>query len=484
MHDLRFFLENGLELEKIDPLKPSYVSPRNLESALSLTFNVLVHSHNEIESSQTLDYLNIFLAPFARDTEPSRIKDALRLFIANLTQHTRVSLGLELSVPDFLGEKPAVGKEGKRVGTYADYTEQAQLFASLLLEVFTEESTLKPLTNPSLILKIRPRTFADERARALLVKAHNFASEKGTPYFARLGQKDEHSVFSSSGLRLNSDFDGDWEIDTLRTGCLGIVTINMPRIVYESEKDKTKFLDILQERIEMASRTLEIKQQSLKRHGKNLLPFIMQSGNGDQYFRLEDCSRIINLAGLNEATFALCEKTVGDEKTLALAAEITKNASAYVQKIGKRRRVRLSLATLPSPQTSERLARVDIERYGVAKVKFSGTREQPFYSTVSRMTLMGGRIPEELLNIESKFEEAHVGGSTMAIELGEKKYGPDDLLTVTKQLAESQNTCFFAFDRKVTYCSSCRKNWFGLMHKCPSCGAVGTLVFFDRFSGA
>lgn len=484
MHDLRFFLENGLELEKIDPFKPSYTSPRNLESALSLTFNVLMHSLGEVESSQTLDYLNIFLAPFAKDAEPSRIKDALRLFIANLTQHTRVSLGVELSVPDFLAEKPAIGKDGNRVGTYADFTEQAQLLASLLLEVFAEESTLKPLTNPSLILKIRPKTFADERATALLVKAHNLASEKGTPYFAYLTQKDKYPVLSSTGLRLNADFDGDWEIDTLRTGCLGIVTINMPRIVYESGKDKTKFFDILQERIEMASRALEIKQQSLKRHGKNLLPFIMQSGNGDQYFRLEDCSRIINLAGLNETTFAFCEKTARDEKTLAFAAEVAHNASAFVQKIGRRRRMRLSLATLPCPQTSERLARVDIERYGVAKAKFSGTREQPFYSTVSRMRLAEGKVPEELLNFESKLEEAHVSGSMMAIELGETKYNSDELLTITKQLAENQNIYLYAFDRKVTYCVSCRKNWFGLMHKCPSCGAVGTLVFFDRFSGA
>jgi anaerobic ribonucleoside-triphosphate reductase len=100
------------------------------------------------------------------------------------------------------------------------------------------------------------------------------------------------------------------------------------------------------------------------------------------------------------------------------------------------------------------------------------------------MRLAEGKVPEELLNFESKLEEAHVSGSMVAIELGETKYNSDELLTITKQLAENRNIYIFAFDRKVTYCVSCRKNWFGLMHKCPSCGAVGTLVFFDRFSGA
>jgi len=482
MHDLRFFLENGLKLERIDPLEPSYPPPRNLESALSLTFNVLMHSAREINTSQTLGYFNVFLAPYVKDAEPSRIKDMLHSFIANLAQHTHVSLGVELNVPDFLADKPAVGNDGKRVGTYSDFAEHAQLLASLLLEVFTEQNTPKPLTNPSLILKTRSETYADERAKALLLKAYNLASEKGILFFAHLTQKDKYSAFSSSGLRLNADFDGDWEIDTLRTGCLGVVTVNVPRIAYESGKDKTRFLDILKERIEMASRALEIKQQSLKHHSNNLLPFITQGGNGDQYFRLENCSRIINLAGLKEAMDTFCEKAVSDEKTLTFATEVAQNVSEYVHKIGRRRGKRLSPAVLPSSEASERLAQVDIERCGVAKVKFSGTREKPFYSTVGRLTLASGRLPEELLTFESKLEEVHAGGSLMTIELGETKYTADELMAITKRLIESHSTGLLTFNRKITYCVSCRKSWFGLLHKCPSCGAVGTLVVFDRFS--
>jgi anaerobic ribonucleoside-triphosphate reductase len=41
---------------------------------------------------------------------------------------------------------------------------------------------------------------------------------------------------------------------------------------------------------------------------------------------------------------------------------------------------------------------------------------------------------------------------------------------------------FFTYNRKITYCSNCKKSWFGTLHKCPSCGAMSTLVKFDRFS--
>jgi anaerobic ribonucleoside-triphosphate reductase len=49
-------------------------------------------------------------------------------------------------------------------------------------------------------------------------------------------------------------------------------------------------------------------------------------------------------------------------------------------------------------------------------------------------------------------------------------------------LMEKQTAEFFTYNRRVTYCSNCRKSWFGSLHKCPSCGSMGTLVTFDRFS--
>jgi ribonucleoside-triphosphate reductase len=484
MHDLRFFLRNGLDLERIDPLQPSQSAPQNLQAALSLFLNVLLHSAKEVDTAQTVDYFNIFLAPFAKGAQPSEVKEALRLFTADLAQHTYVSLGLELTVPDFLAEKQAVGPDGKRIGTYADFTEQVQLIASLLLEIFAEEGVRKPLTNPELILKIRGETTSNERAKALLLKAHSLASERGILHFANAVKKQRrHSVFSSSGMVLNADLDDDWEIDTLRTGCLGVVTINVPRIAYESDRDQTKFLDILKERVEMANRALEIRHRTLTHHGKNLLPFLMQGGNGDHYFRLESSSRIINLAGLKQSAEVFCEKSVDDEKTSVFLEQIAKEVSVYVQKIGRRRGKRLSPAMLPSREASERLAQMDIERFGVAKVKFSGVREKPFYSTVNHVSLSGGKVAEESLMFVDKLAGADVSGSLTVVDLGESKHEPEELVEITKKLTESHNIDLLAYDRKLTYCVSCRKSWFGLLHKCPSCGAVGTLAFFDRFSG-
>ena len=481
MHDLRFFFQNGLNMEKINVLLPSYPPPQNLESALSIVFNVLLHSAKEIGETQTVGYFNVFLAPFVKAVEPTRIKEALRLFIVNISQYVNASLDLELTVPDFIADKPAFGPFGNHIGKYGDFIEETQLLASLILEIFAEESLRKPLFNPKIIFKVRPETFADEKAKATLLKAHHLASEKGMSYFANLLEKDQkYSVFSSSGFRLKADLNGDWEIDTLRTGCLGYVTINLPRIAYESGKDKAKFFEVFRERFEMATRALEIKDKALKQHGNGLLPFLMQNVNGDHYFRLENCSRIINLAGLKEAVEAFYEKNTYDsEKSLELAQEIIQNIQASTHKISRKRGKLLSPAIQPDFEASERLVQLDIERYGIGKVRFSGTRERPFYSTVNKLIFQDDKIPSESLTFEQKMRGLD-GGNLTVIELGEAEHKPDELMSLTKQIFESYKMGFLTYNRKLTYCVNCKKSWFGLLHKCPSCEATSTLTYISR----
>jgi ribonucleoside-triphosphate reductase len=483
MHDLRFFFQNGLNLEKQSVAQSGYFAPGSLESALALVFNVLLHSAGEVDRMQTIDYFNVFLAPFAKGVESSRVKEALRLFVSNVSQHATVSLGLELAVPVFLGEKPAVGFFGKSAGKYGSFVEETQLLASLVLDIFSEENVHKPLLNPQIILKIRPETSTDAKARALLLRAHHLVSQSGSIYFANLLTKsEESSVFSGLGHKLGGDSDKDWEIDTLRTGCVGQVSVNLPRVAYESEKDKTKFLGLLRERLEMATRALEIKYRTLKQHGDGLLPFLMQSVGSDQYFRLENCSDIINVVGLREATESFTGKSINDNATAQFMEETAQTIQASLRKTGRRHGKRLQPATVPDTEASERLAQLDVEKYGIGKIRFSGTRDKPFYSTASILTIKDGKVQLESLAVERKLGGFHAGGSLAIVELGESEYTADELMTVSQQILEDSSIKLFTYNRRLTYCVDCKKSWFGLLNKCPSCGAIGTLAIIDRFS--
>jgi anaerobic ribonucleoside-triphosphate reductase len=483
-HDLRFFLQNGLKLANIYSQHHSEQPPENFEAALAMVFNVLLLVRHEVNETQTVEFFNLFLAPYIKGLDPVKVKENLRLLILNLNQHVDATLGLVLTVPKFIGEKPAIGQNGKTFGKYTDFEVESKLIASLLIEIYTEESNLKPLLNPKLAVKISGETTNDENAKAILTKAHALAADRGTVYFANLIGKEENISYSASGVKLEANLTEDWETDTLRTGCLGYVTVNMPRIVRETEKDKAKFFEILKERCELSARALGIKYRSLKQYGKTAFPFLMQGTNGDTYFRLENCTGVINFAGLKEAVESFTGKIISDKESILLTEEIVKTTKAYIHKIGRKHGKRLFPAVLRSLEASGRLAQLDVEKYGVAKVKFSGMRETPFFSTTRRMQLQKGNflyLSSEQLDTETSLKGLNEGGALFIVEMGNIETQAEDLMKLTLHLMEKHEFGFLIYNRSSTYCYNCRKNWFGTLRKCPSCGSVGTLVSFDKF---
>ncbi|MEM3640405.1 MAG: anaerobic ribonucleoside-triphosphate reductase [Candidatus Bathyarchaeia archaeon] len=484
VHDLRFFFQRGLNLEEIGVFQPYYPPPKNFESALFLVFNVILHSKKEIGETQNLEYFNVFLAPFIKGLEYEEIKETLRLFIFNISQHADVSLGLELVVPDFIAEENAFGPFGKHVGNYGDFIEESQILASLILEIFTEESICKPLFNPKIVVKMRPETFTNEKAKAMLLDAHSLTLKNGILYFANfLENGRKQSVYSTSGYRLDAYLNGDWEIDTLRTCTVGQVIVNLPRIVYECEKDKMKFSEILNERLEMAARALEIKHKTLKLHAKSLLPFLMQGANGDQYLRLENPPCLINLVGLKEVAEAFYEKNIyADAETLKFAYEILHHVLNFADKNGKKHEKRLLSVMIPKFEASERLAKLDIERYGVANVRFLGNREKPYYSTANRILLQNGDVALQSLKTEGELEKLCNGGKMTIVDLGETEHEANELMLFSKRLIENYGIGFFTYNRNLTYCSRCKKSWPKVLNKCLSCGCAGTLATFKRFT--
>lgn len=473
IHDIRFLLQNSFNPEAINVAQPS---PHTFEAALDMTFNALLHFARETETTQTLECFNIFFAPYIKGLKPEETKETLFQFIASLSQHVDTALTLELTTPKFIAGKTCTGPTGK-TAKYMDYQEEAQQLASLVIDVYAEMTQQRPIADPKLIVKIRQETFKDEHAKALLLKAHAVAANNGTPYFADLTEKNqEQTVYAPSGLRLNPGPNGDWEIDTLRTGCLGIVTVNVPRAAYEAGKDKTRFHETLKERLEMAERALKIKYQALQQHAKNLLPFLSQCSNGDQYLRLEKTLHIINLAGLTQAAEAFTGKSIQDDASQAFLTETAQSIATYTSKIARKQLKHMCTATLPNPEATTRLAQLDIERYGIARIRYAGTRDKAYYTTTTKLAttnltqLQKQTIPKQL----------QTGGNLTIIEQDETETTPQQLYETTKQLLTTHKTEFFTYNQPRTYCTNCKKTWPGQKQKCPQCSAVSTLITHNR----
>jgi ribonucleoside-triphosphate reductase len=392
IHDLRFFLQRGLRRGGLNLQEPSYLPPKSLDAALITASNVLKLAATETSGEQTLDYFNIFIAPFTRGLTDEQIRDGLRLFVFNLNQSllngntVASSLGLEFVVPDFLKEKEAIGPEGKPVGLYGDYVLEAQRLASILLDVMLEDDAHKPVFNPRLIIKICPEVLQDPECVSLLVKSHKLAAKTGLPYFANLCPPEQTQVsYTSTGFRLAANWREDWELDTLQTGSIDTVIVNLPRIMYEAEGKESSFFHLLDEQLEMALRALEIKYRTIKQREKeHLLPFLMQKTESDQYYRIENSARLVSFVGLNETIQSNFEKPIKQEgETLDFAKKIVSYLSTDIEKYSKKPETRTLLAMVPASDAAKRLAELDAEKYGWAKVRAQGTKEKPYYTDLT-----------------------------------------------------------------------------------------------------
>jgi len=489
MHDLRFFLQQGLSRGGMNLQEPSYFPPKSLEAALIAASNILKIAAIEASGEQTLDFFNIFLAPFIQNLSEERIRESLRLCVSNLNQplsngsSVGASLGLEFLVPDFLKETEAIGPEGKTVGCYGDFVEESRRLASLILEVMFEDDEHKPVFNPRLIIKIRPEVLKDPECANLLFKSHKLAAETGLPYFANLCPKEQKAAsYTSTGFRLASDWKEDWELDTLQTGSVDSVIINLPRVMYEAGGRETSFFRLLDEQLEMALRALEIKYRTIKQRAKeHLLPFLTQKTDGDQYFRIENAARLVSFVGLNETIQAFFDKPLKqDGETLDFAKKIVAYLSSDIERYSKKPETRACLAMVPAGDAAKRLAELDAEKYGWAKVRAQGTREKPFYTDLFALPLGVDVSWKERFRVEERFHRLTPGGHLAVVSLADEPQKPDDLLSVTRDVAGNYGVGFYIFNRNLAYCASCQKTFYGKLARCPACGSVNMLQSFSR----
>ncbi len=492
MHDLRFFLQHGMNFGGVDSMTPSYPPPKSFASVLMMASNVLKIASTEVSEEQAFDYFNVFLAPFAHGLSQVEVREHLRAFILNLNQSpsstglpTSTSLGLEFTIPDFLKERDAVGPRGIKTGCYSDFAEDSRLIAAALLDITSEDHEHKPILNPSLIVKIRPQVLRSKECYHLLHKSHRLAAERGLPYFANLCPEDERQTsYAACGSRLGTDWREDWELDTLRTGVLDNVTMNLPRASYEADGNRSALFEIMNEQVKMAFHALEIKYQTIRqRLRRGLLPFLSQSSAGNSYFRLQNSSRLVSLLGLNEMVQSFLDKNLHEDREgTAFAEQVVKHLSKSVRRYSRKPEKRGGLSILPSTNAARRLAELDVEECGWSKVRAQGPRRQPFYTDMVAVPLTTEISWRDRLSIEEKFHRLTSGGHLALLQLGDSECDPDRLLSATEEIVGSHRVGLYTFNRHLAYCAQCQRLFYGLPEKCPSCGSVNMLVCFSRVS--
>lgn len=427
------------------------LAPKRWDRILLHLFNTLLQISREV-STQTLDYFNVFLAPYFTGKHLPEAKETLRWFILNLEQCPNVMLGIELIIPPFLANDKITSFSGEKL-TYQEVGKESQQIATLLFEILEETNKSRLPITSKLAIKVRREVFKDEYAKTLLLAAHDLTLLKNPPYFVNVvGKEYEKAVVSSTGRIQILPLTSKWVDETLRTVNVGQVTINLPRITNESNKDTSKFLKLFHERLEMADRALDMKYRNLCQREQGLLSFLTNLESQDQYVQLENGLRLLNFAGLRE-----CAEGFHNEKNFYqnddarnFAKEILNYVEEYVGIKDEKSQSQLLPAILPDSRNQlNRITRLDLERFGIAKIKFSGSKETPYYTTTTRLNIDETGLPEGPLMFERKLHDFCRGGTLLNLDLNPGQYTSQELLTFSTELIQKYHIAFFTYNLRT-----------------------------------
>jgi len=489
-HDLRVFLKEGFNPGPSDPLSLHLNPPKTFHAALSLVSAIVESATVELAGEQVINYFNTFLASFVRHLSFDEVKEALRSFIFNLNQSSfrgflaEVALGVDSYVPSHL-EKVEVFGSGGEVGCYEDFADEVHKVLKALLEVLVEDDFHLPVFRPHLIFNLRSGDFDRKEAESSLIQVHELASKHGTPLFANLvGEGHRNSTYFTLGTRLGVDWTLEWDLDTLRTGVLGTTLINLPRLSYEAKGNDDRFVEILDEYINMAGKTLRMKHRIIEERLSQLsLPTLSRLVPKDPYFRHTNASQLIGFIGLNEAVKTQTGSELYEaQDSLNFAKKIVEHAQDLVNSLSKKSNQRMVIAQTPSDEASQRLAELDVDQYGWSSIYTQGTKDAPYYTDIGVVPLEANTPLRERLRIEGDFHTLFTGGQLTLIELDEPEQDPEKLFDLTKSICLSSSIGAFAYTRPLSYCNNCKRVFGGHPTKCPKCESVDPLTPYGRAS--
>jgi ribonucleoside-triphosphate reductase len=366
------------------------------------------------------------------------------------------------------------------IPTLVKYSKNTAEIEKMLVKVFTLSSTSITLDKSPTIISFRIPLSADQKIIQAVLSAYNsyvqltplpriglvIDYEKGklsnvSNILSNVISIGGNVIFSkgicaTNGIRMH-------EKTSTTSITLGSVTINLPRLAFESNKDETYFrarLALLMKPVisVMAIRKKDISD--LTRRGVN--PIL---ANSTQFMQRSNVSLIINLVGLKEAVFNILdhkETKDGNEimdKVLATAKDI---ASKKGEEIG----IDVKIAMVDSDGIS-RFVTLDGEKYGkntVVEITDEGTYSQGLLIDGAELDSMNAK--SDMIVKCNKTAKALNGGSVVRIPINTKSK-PSEI----KAVIEKASSLISSFKpiRRVAICGNCGYKNEKLADKCPSC---------------
>nr|WP_298145368.1 ribonucleoside triphosphate reductase [uncultured Pseudomonas sp.] len=404
--------------------------PKHLTSALGQMVNFLGTLQNEWAGAQAFSSFDTYLAPYVRKDNLgfAEVRQAIQEFIYNLnvpsrwgTQTPFTNLTFDWVCPEDLREQiPYIGGE-EMPFAYGELQAEMELINRAYIEVMQAGDSMgRVFTFPIPTYNITHDFPWDSENADLLFE---MTARYGLPYFQNFLNSDmQPNQVRSMCCRLQLDVrellkrGGGLFGSAEQTGSLGVVTINCARLGYLYKGDTNGLLKRLDQLMELAMESLEVKRKVIQHHmDAGLYPYTKR-----YLGTLRNHFSTIGLNGLHE----MLRNFTGDEEGMhtprgrEFALLLLDHVRATLVRFQEETGQLYNLEATPAEGTTYRFAKEDRKRY--PDILQAGSVDAPYYTNSSQLPVGFTDDPFEALELQDELQCKYTGGTVLHLYMAER----------------------------------------------------------------
>lgn len=462
---------------------------RHLRTALGQIVNFFYTLQGEAAGAQAFSNFDTFLAPFIRydNLDYAQVKQCLQEFLFNLNVPTRVgfqtpftNITMDLVVPDFLKNEPIVHAGEVKDAVYGDFQAELTLLNKAFAEVMYEGDAAGSIFSfPIPTYNITPDFDWDNPEYEIIWR---MTAKYGIPYFSNFVNSDmKPDDVRSMCCRLRLDKrelkkrGGGLFASNPLTGSVGVVTINMPRLGYESASEELFFVQ-LRQLMELAKESLEIKRKTIENYTeKGLYPYskfyLRHVRESSGYFWKNHFSTI-GLNGMNECCLNFLGVSIATEEGIAFSKKVMGFMRDVLAEFQEKTGNIYNLEATPAESAAYRFAMLDVKEYPgiiVANQKDYLLGAKPYYTNSTHLPVGFTEDLYDALKIQDSLQTLYTGGTVFHVFSGEDSISPQAAKNMVRRVTNNFRLPYITLTPSFSVCPS--DGYLAGEHpRCPKCG--------------
>ncbi len=451
---------------------------KHLSAAVGQMVNFMGTLQNEWAGAQAFSSVDTYLAPYIRKDNLSyeQVEQNFQELIYNLNVPSRwgsqtpfTNFTFDWVCPEDLRDKHPIIAGEEQPFTYGDLKPEMDMINKAYITIMMKGDIKgRPFTFPIPTYNMTP-DFPWEDENTLLL--FEMTAKYGLPYFQNfINSSLKPGQIRSMCCRLQLDLRellarGNGLFGSAeQTGSIGVVTFNCARLGYVYKHNESGLFGRVDELMNIARTSLEIKRKVIQRLIDNgLFPFTKR-----YLGTLRNHFSTIGVNGINEMIMNFTDgaHNIADEWGQSFAEKFLDYIRAGLVKIQEETGHMYNLEATPAESATYRFAREDKKRY--PNIIQAGTAENPYYTNSSQLPVNYTDDPFEALDLQAHLQAKYTGGTVLHLYMNQRISSSEVCRDIVKRVLTNYRLPYITITPTFSVCP--KHGYIAGEHKfCPLC---------------